>query len=57
MPILAGALEDARCDNGDILNHCRVSAVHVLRGCGLGARHAVRWKADRLLQPSRPRVG
>jgi hypothetical protein len=32
MPILADALEDARCDNLDILNHCREPGVHV-RGC------------------------
>lgn len=33
MPILADALQDAGCDNDDILNHCRdASATHV-RGC------------------------
>ncbi|MBY0456848.1 MAG: hypothetical protein K2V38_05890 [Gemmataceae bacterium] len=32
MPILADALQDAGCDNDDILNHCRAEAVHV-RGC------------------------
>jgi hypothetical protein len=32
MPILADALQDAGCDNDDILNHCRSSGVHV-RGC------------------------
>ncbi len=33
MPILADALEDAGCDNPDILAHCRAeNAVHV-RGC------------------------
>jgi hypothetical protein len=33
MPILADALQDAGCDNDDILNHCRdTSATHV-RGC------------------------
>jgi hypothetical protein len=33
MPILADALQDAGCDNADILNHCRdTSATHV-RGC------------------------
>ena len=33
MPILADALQDAGCDNTDILNHCRdMSQVHV-RGC------------------------
>jgi hypothetical protein len=32
LPILADALEDAGCDNGDVLNHCRQPGVHV-RGC------------------------
>ncbi len=33
MPILADALQDAGCDNDDILNHCRdANQVHV-RGC------------------------
>ena len=32
MPILADALEDAGCDNADILTHCRGSGPHV-RGC------------------------
>jgi hypothetical protein len=33
MPILADALQDARCDNTDILSHCRdTTQVHV-RGC------------------------
>ena len=33
MPILADALQDAGCDNPDVLNHCRdTSHVHV-RGC------------------------
>jgi hypothetical protein len=32
MPILADALQDAGCDNDDILNHCRNGSVHV-RGC------------------------
>ena len=32
MPILADALEDAGCDNEDILNHCRQPGEHV-RGC------------------------
>jgi hypothetical protein len=33
MPILADALQDAGCDNDDILNHCRdPNAAHV-RGC------------------------
>jgi hypothetical protein len=32
MPILADALQDAGCDNADILVHCRGSGPHV-RGC------------------------
>jgi hypothetical protein len=32
MPILADALQDAGCDNDDILNHCREPGTHV-RGC------------------------
>jgi hypothetical protein len=32
MPILADALQDAGCDNEDILNHCRGGGPHV-RGC------------------------
>lgn len=32
MPILADALQDAGCDNEDILNHCRGPGPHV-RGC------------------------
>ena len=32
MPILADALQDAGCDNDDILNHCRDPVRHV-RGC------------------------
>jgi hypothetical protein len=32
MPILADALEDAGCDNPDVLNHCRSAGEHV-RGC------------------------
>ena len=32
MPIVADALEDAGCDNADILNHCRQPGEHV-RGC------------------------
>jgi hypothetical protein len=32
MPILADALQDAGCDNDDILNHCRQPGDHV-RGC------------------------
>jgi hypothetical protein len=32
MPILADALQDAGCDNADILNHCRSAGPHA-RGC------------------------
>ena len=32
LPILADALEDAGCDNADMLNHCRGGGEHV-RGC------------------------
>jgi hypothetical protein len=32
MPILADALQDAGCDNDDVLNHCRELGTHV-RGC------------------------
>jgi hypothetical protein len=32
LPILADALEDAGCDNADILAHCRGPGPHV-RGC------------------------
>jgi hypothetical protein len=32
MPILADTLQDAGCDNEDILNHCRCGCLHV-RGC------------------------
>jgi hypothetical protein len=32
MPILGDALEDAGCDNAEILNHCRQDGEHV-RGC------------------------
>ena len=32
MPILADALQDAGCDNEDVLNHCRGDGPHV-RGC------------------------
>jgi hypothetical protein len=39
MPILADALEDAHCDDADILNHCRHPGPHV-RGC---------WALDLLL--------
>ena len=39
MPILADALEDAGCDNADMLRHCREPGEHV-RGC---------WVVDLLL--------
>jgi hypothetical protein len=39
MPVLADALEDASCNNADILNHCRQPGEHV-RGC---------WVVDLLL--------
>jgi hypothetical protein len=39
MPILADALEDAGCDNSDVLTHCRGDGPHV-RGC---------WVVDLLL--------
>jgi hypothetical protein len=33
MPILADALQDAGCDNTDILSHCRVEGWEHVRGC------------------------
>jgi hypothetical protein len=33
MPILADALQDAGCDNTDILNHCRDGSGAHVRGC------------------------
>jgi hypothetical protein len=33
MPILADALQDAGCDNDDILNHCRDEKATHVRGC------------------------
>jgi hypothetical protein len=39
MPILADALQDAGCDNADVLDHCRGDGPHV-RGC---------WVVDRVL--------
>ncbi|MCE9561742.1 MAG: hypothetical protein K8U57_06765 [Planctomycetes bacterium] len=43
MPILADALQEAGCDNDDVLNHCRdANGVHV-RGC---------WVADLILGKS-----
>ena len=42
LPILADALEDADCDDADILSHCRGPGPHV-RGC---------WVVDLLLSKS-----
>jgi len=42
MPVLADALEEAGCDNADILAHCRERGDHV-RGC---------WVVDLLLGKS-----
>jgi hypothetical protein len=42
LPILADALEEAGCDNADIINHCRQPGEHV-RGC---------WVVDLLLNKS-----
>jgi hypothetical protein len=33
MPILADALQDAGCDNDDVLSHCRDAALTHVRGC------------------------
>jgi hypothetical protein len=33
MPILADALQDAGCDNDDVLNHCRATQWEHVRGC------------------------
>jgi hypothetical protein len=33
MPILADALQDAGCDNGAILSHCRDATLTHVRGC------------------------
>jgi hypothetical protein len=33
MPILADTLQDAGCDNEDILSHCRDANVAHVRGC------------------------
>lgn len=40
MPILADALQDAGCNNNDILNHCRDPRATHFRGC---------WVVDRVL--------
>jgi hypothetical protein len=41
MPILADALQDAGCDNDDILSHCRNTQLPHVRGC---------WVVDRVLE-------
>jgi hypothetical protein len=33
MPILADALQDAGCENDEVLNHCRGSTAPHVRGC------------------------
>jgi hypothetical protein len=33
MPILANALQDAGCDNEDVLSHCRDEKTTHVRGC------------------------
>ncbi len=33
MPILADALQDAGCDNEDVLTHCRDASAPHVRGC------------------------
>jgi hypothetical protein len=40
MPILADALQDAGCDNGAVLSHCRDTSLTHVRGC---------WVVDLLL--------
>jgi hypothetical protein len=40
MPILADALQDAGCDNDEVLNHCRAAGWEHVRGC---------WVVDLLL--------
>jgi hypothetical protein len=53
MPILADALEDAGCDNADILHHCRGTERRPRKGAGLASNFGqhVRgcWVADLLL--------
>jgi hypothetical protein len=39
MPLLGDALEEAGCDNADVLQHCRAGGEHV-RGC---------WVVDKML--------
>ncbi|AMV24723.1 hypothetical protein VT84_10030 [Gemmata sp. SH-PL17] len=43
LPVLADALQDAGCENTDILNHCRDSSTPHVRGC---------WVIDLLLRKS-----
>ena len=43
MPILADALQDAGCDNPDILDHCRDTTLTHVRGC---------WVVDLVLNKS-----
>ena len=43
LPILADALQDAGCDNADILDHCSSASPHV-RGC---------WVVDLILSKDR----
>jgi hypothetical protein len=45
MPILADALQDAGCDNADVLNHCRDASLNHVRGC---------WVVDLVLDKERP---
>jgi hypothetical protein len=45
MPILADALQDAGCENTDILNHCRDEKASHIRGC---------WVVDMVLDKSGP---
>jgi hypothetical protein len=40
MPILADALQDAGCDDDDVLSHCRDTSLPHVRGC---------WVVDRML--------
>jgi hypothetical protein len=42
MSILADALQDAGCDNDEVLDHCRNPGTHV-RGC---------WVVDQILEVS-----
>ena len=43
MPILADALQDAGCDNDDVLSHCRDASLNHVRGC---------WVVDLVLSKS-----